>query len=131
MVAGRPPHAIVLAGARPASARPRSRSTSPRGSCATLRSPATGPAASAAAAGSSTRGSHADLHRLAPAGPGNQVRIGDRDNPEPGTVRRLISDLALLPVEGGARVAIIERADRLNEDAQSALLKTSRSRRPA
>jgi DNA polymerase III, delta subunit len=68
-------------------------------------------------------GSHADLHRLAPAGPGLQVRIGDRTNPDPGTVRRLIADLALLPVEGGARVALVERADRLNEDAQSALLK--------
>ena len=29
-----------------------------------------------------------------------------------------------MPVEGGARVAIIEGADRMNEDAQSALLKT-------
>lgn len=70
------------------------------------------------------RGSHADLHRLAPSGAGNQIRIGARDDPEPGTVRRLISDLALLPVEGGARVALVEKADRLNEDAQSALLKT-------
>jgi DNA polymerase-3 subunit delta' len=39
-------------------------------------------------------------------------------------VRELIGELALLPVEGGARVAIIEGADRMNEDAQSALLKT-------
>ena len=70
------------------------------------------------------RGSHADLHRLAPSGPGNQVRIGTHTAPESGTVRRLISDLALLPVEGGARVAIVERADRMNEEAQSALLKT-------
>jgi DNA polymerase III delta subunit-like protein len=70
------------------------------------------------------RGIHADLHRLAPSGPGLQVRIGSHSAPEPGTVRRLISDLALLPVEGGARVALVERADRLNEDAQSALLKT-------
>ena len=29
-----------------------------------------------------------------------------------------------MPVEGGARVAVIEGADRMNEDAQSALLKT-------
>ena len=29
-----------------------------------------------------------------------------------------------MPVEGGARVAIVEGADRMNEDAQSALLKT-------
>jgi hypothetical protein len=70
------------------------------------------------------RGVHADLHRIVPGGAGNQIRIGDRRDPEPGTIRRLIADLALLPVEGGARVAIVERADRMNEDAQSALLKT-------
>jgi DNA polymerase-3 subunit delta' len=69
-------------------------------------------------------GGHADLHRLAPGGAGDQIRIGDRSEPEPGTIRRLVSELALLPVEGGARVALIERAERLNEDAQSALLKT-------
>ena len=70
------------------------------------------------------RGRTADLHRLAPGGPGDQIRIGDRDRPEAGTVRRLDRGLALLPVEGGARVAILERADRLSEDAQTALLKT-------
>jgi DNA polymerase III delta' subunit len=69
-------------------------------------------------------GNHPDLHRLAPDGPGGQIRIGSRTEAEPGTVRRLIADLALLPVEGGARVAIVEHADRMNEDAQSALLKT-------
>ena len=70
------------------------------------------------------RGRHPDVHRLAPAGPGDQIRIGTRDRPEDGTVRRLVSDLVLLPVEGGARVAILERADRLTDDAQTALLKT-------
>lgn len=69
-------------------------------------------------------GNHPDLHRLVPEGAGGQIRIGDRSNPAPGTVRRLVADLALLPVEGGARVAIVEHADRMNEDAQSALLKT-------
>ncbi len=68
-------------------------------------------------------GNHPDLHRLAPEGAGRQVRIGDARDPEPGTVRRLIGELALLPVEGGARVAIVEQAHRLNEDAQNALLK--------
>jgi len=67
---------------------------------------------------------HPDVHRLAPAGPGDQIRIGKRDQPEEGTVRRLAADLVLLAVEGGARVAIIERADRLTDDAQTALLKT-------
>ncbi len=69
-------------------------------------------------------GNHPDLHRLAPEGPGGQIRIGERANPDAGTVRRLIADLALMPVEGGARVAIVEAAHRLNDDAQSALLKT-------
>jgi hypothetical protein len=67
---------------------------------------------------------HPDVHRLAPAGPGDQIRIGKRDQPEEGTVRRLAADLVLLAVEGGARVAIIERADRLTDEAQTALLKT-------
>ena len=39
-------------------------------------------------------------------------------------MKDLIGELSLMPVEGGARVAIIEGADRMNVDAQSALLKT-------
>ena len=70
------------------------------------------------------RGRHPDVHRLAPAGPGDQIRIGNRDRPEDGTVRRLAADLVLMAVEGGPRIAIIERADRLTDDAQTALLKT-------
>ncbi len=52
------------------------------------------------------------------------MRIGDPEDPEPGTVRHLIRELARLPVEGRRRVAIVEGAERLNEDAQNALLKT-------
>ena len=69
-------------------------------------------------------GRHPDLHRLAPTGAGMQVRIGANTSPEPGTIRHLVSELALLPVEGGARVAIVEGAHRMNEDAQNAFLKT-------
>jgi DNA polymerase-3 subunit delta' len=69
------------------------------------------------------RGTHPDLHRLGPVGPGRQVVIGGPDARFRG-VRDLITELALMPVEGGRRVAIIEGADRMNEDAQSALLKT-------
>ena len=68
-------------------------------------------------------GNHPDLHRLAPEGPGGQVRIGKATDPEPGSIRHLIGELALLSVEGGARVAIIEQAHRINDDAQNALLK--------
>ena len=69
-------------------------------------------------------GNHPDLHRLAPEGPGGQVRIGAATDPAPGTVRHLIGELALLSAEGGARVAIVEQAHRLNEESQNALLKT-------
>ncbi len=66
-------------------------------------------------------GNHPDLHRLAPVGAGAQISIGGRD--ERG-VRDLVRDLAYLPVEGGMRVAIVEAAHRMTEDAQSAFLKT-------
>jgi DNA polymerase III delta' subunit len=69
------------------------------------------------------RDGHPDLHRLGPAGPGRQVVIGGPGARYRG-IRDLIAELALLPVEGRARVAIVEGADRMNEDAQSALLKT-------
>ncbi|HEY4188861.1 MAG TPA: hypothetical protein VGM28_00440, partial [Candidatus Limnocylindrales bacterium] len=68
-------------------------------------------------------GDHPDLHRLGPVGPGRQVVIGGPDARHRG-VKDLIGELSLMPVEGGARVAIVEGADRMNEDAQSALLKT-------
>jgi DNA polymerase-3 subunit delta' len=69
-------------------------------------------------------GAHQDLHRLAPEGPGRQVRIGDPSDPDPGTVRHLIREMTRLPVEGRRRVAVVEGAHRMNEDAQNALLKT-------
>jgi len=61
-------------------------------------------------------GNHPDLHRIQPEGAGEQIRIGQ--------VQALITDLALMPMEGRVRVAIIEAAHRLNPDAQNALLKT-------
>ena len=69
-------------------------------------------------------GNHPDLHVLRPEGAGGQVRIGDPKDPEPGTVRHLIGELALLPAEASVRIGIVESADRMNEDAQNALLRT-------
>jgi DNA polymerase III subunit delta' len=60
-------------------------------------------------------GNHPDLHRLAPEGAGEQIRLG--------AVQSLISDLALMPMEARLRVCVIEDAHRLNPDAQNALLK--------
>jgi len=66
---------------------------------------------------------HPDLHRLEPDGAGGQIVIGGRDAKSRG-VRDLTDDLAMMPMEGGARVAIVSAAQRMNEDAQGALLKT-------
>ncbi|MEO8461605.1 MAG: DNA polymerase III subunit [Chloroflexota bacterium] len=66
-------------------------------------------------------GNHPDLHRLAPTGAGSVIPIGGRDVRG---VRDLVANLAYLPIEGGQRVAIVEAAHRMTEDAQSAFLKT-------
>jgi DNA polymerase III delta' subunit len=68
-------------------------------------------------------GNHPDVHRLDPSGAGAVIPIGGPGREEQG-VRDLIRELALLPVEGGARVAIVSAADRMTEDAQAAFLKT-------
>ena len=66
-------------------------------------------------------GNHPDLHVLAPSGAGQVIPIGGREDRG---VRDLVRELALMPVEGGLRVAIIGDADRMTDDAQSAFLKT-------
>ena len=66
---------------------------------------------------------HPDLHRLGTTGAGAVIPIGGPGREERG-VRDLVRELSLLPVEGGARVAIISAADRMTEDAQAAFLKT-------
>ncbi|MEO6349975.1 MAG: DNA polymerase III subunit delta' [Candidatus Limnocylindrales bacterium] len=59
---------------------------------------------------------HPDLHLLEPEGAGQQIRVGQ--------IQALAAELALLPLEGRYRVAVVEHANRLNPDAQNALLKT-------
>ena len=122
MVVGPAPHAVLLAG--PAS----SGKTTMAEDLATALlccdpDPSARPCRKCRGCKQTASGNHPDLHRLAPDGAGRQIRIGDHSNPEPGTIRALIADLALLPMEGGARVAIVEQAHRMNDDAQNALLK--------
>ena len=124
MVGGPAPHAVLLVG--PPSV---GKATLAEDLAAGLLCEATDPASRPCRACRACRlvaaGNHPDLHRLVPEGPGGQVVIGDaREARAARGVRDLLRDLALLPVEGGARVAIVEGAGQMNEDAQNALLKT-------
>jgi DNA polymerase-3 subunit delta' len=77
--------------------------------------PAARPCRACSACRKVEHGNHPDLHRIAPEGAGDQIRLG--------AVQALTAELALLPMEGRIRVALIEDAHRLNPDAQNALLK--------
>lgn len=66
---------------------------------------------------------HADLHLVEPAGAGEQIRIAQ--------VQELATELSLTAMEGRFRVALITSAQRLNLDAQNALLKTLEEPGPA
>jgi DNA polymerase-3 subunit delta' len=123
MIDGSPPHAVLFAG--PSGVGKTTLAVDlAAGLLCSADAPADRPCGTCRGCRMVASGNHPDLHRLAPDGPGGQVRIGERTNAAPGTVRALVAELALLPVEGGARVAIVEHADRMNDDAQSALLKT-------
>ncbi len=123
MVRGPAPHAVLLTG--PASSGKTTLALDlAAGLLCTAPDPAARPCHECRGCHQVASGNHPDLHRLVPEGPGGQIRIGKAGDPEPGTIRHLVTELALLPVEGGARVAIVEAAHRMNEDAQNALLKT-------
>ena len=122
MVTGRPPHAVLLSGPEGVGKTTLALDLA-AGLLCTAEAPTARPCRECRACRMVDHGNHPDLHWLKPEGPGGQIVIGGPEARYRG-VRDLIADLALLPVEGGARVAVVERADRMNEDAQSALLKT-------
>jgi DNA polymerase III subunit delta' len=111
----RPPHALLLSGP------PRVGKTTlaedlTAGLLCLAEDPSARPCRACAACRKLDAGNHPDVHRLAPEGAGQQIRLGQ--------VQALATQLALLPLEGRFRVAIVEQAQRLNHDAQNALLKT-------
>lgn len=70
-------------------------------------------------------GSYPELYTLSPVGKMYEVKIGDRNNPDPNTLRFFEKQFHLTGIAGGLRkVGIIFDADRMNEESQNALLKT-------
>jgi DNA polymerase III delta' subunit len=122
MIRGGAPHAVLLVGQAGVGKTTLALDLA-AGLLCTADDPAARPCGTCRACRLVASGGHPDLHRIGPDGPGRQVVIGGPGARVRG-IRDLIADLALLPVEGGARVAIVEAAHRMNEDAQAALLKT-------
>ena len=120
MLAGGMPHALLLVGP-PGVGKATLAHDVAAGLLCIAPDPADRPCRACRACRAFEHGNHPDVHRLAPTGAGNVIPIGGRE--ERG-VRDLVRDLALLPVEGGARVALVIAADRMTEDAQAAFLKT-------
>jgi DNA polymerase III delta' subunit len=112
---GRPPHALLLVGPGGIGKTTLALDLAAGLLCLDP-DPAARPCRACAGCRKVEHGNHPDLHRLAPEGAGEQIRLAQ--------VQGLTGDMSLLPMEGRWRVAVIEAAHRLNPDAQNALLKT-------
>ncbi len=119
-MAARPPHAILLLG--PPSVGKATLATDLAAQLLCEASSSDRPCGECRACRRVASGNHPDVHRIGPSGAADRIGLGG-DPRAPG-IRDLVAELALRPVEGPIRVAIIERAHRLSEDAQHALLKT-------
>ncbi len=71
------------------------------------------------------RGVYPELHQLRPSGKMRFIKVGDRVNPEPNTLRWFEELFYLTTTSAYSRkVGIIYDADRMNTEAQNAFLKT-------
>ena len=114
LLADAPPHALLIVGPRGAGT-----GTLARDAVATLMCGASvdgGPCGACRSCRLIASGSHTDLVVISPTGKAHTIKIDQ--------IRALATGFTLYSVEGGRRVALIEHADLMTEDAQNALLKT-------
>lgn len=114
LLADSPPHALLIVGPRGVGV-----GTLARDAAATLMCGAPvegGPCGECRSCRLIASGNHADLALISPTGESNTIKVNQ--------IRTLVTGLALYAVEGGRRVALIESADLMNDEAQNALLKT-------
>ncbi len=68
---------------------------------------------------------YADMTKLTPEGKAFQIKVGDVGNPLPNTLRHFTDSFYFSKISSAERkVGIIYEADRMNSEAQNALLKT-------
>ncbi|MEX1294617.1 MAG: hypothetical protein AB1Z67_00460 [Candidatus Limnocylindrales bacterium] len=122
VISEHPPHALLLVGPRGVGKTTLALDLA-AGLLCLASDPSTRPCRDCAACRKVAADNHPDLHLVGPEGAGEQIRIAQ--------VQALASELALTAMEGRFRVAIICAAQRLNLDAQNALLKTLEEPGPA
>ena len=71
------------------------------------------------------KGTYPEFHTLSPMGKMYFIKVGDRVNPEPNTLRSFLARFDFTATAAAPRkIGVIYEADRMNEEAQNALLKT-------
>ena len=109
--AGRIVHALMFSGPRGTGKRSVARLLAQTLLC---KSPGERPCGVCPACKRCAGGTHPDVHTVTPEK--NVIRVEQ--------IRQLTDELSLASYEGGMKIAIVERADTMNESAQNALLKT-------